>query len=127
METSPSKNSDLIRRMYDVFFTGEREQMEALLAGDFTFTSPNDDHIDKAEYFVRCWPNRDKLRDFAIETMCVEADAAFVRYRASRTNDGVTFRNVEYVRFEGERIKSVEVYFGADESVTGAMRTLVRV
>ena len=101
--------------MYEVFFTGQRAQMEALLADDFTFTSPQDDHIDKAEYFVRCWPNRDRLRDFAIETLSVEADAAFVRYRATRVADGVRFRNVEYVRLEGERIKSVEVYFGASQ------------
>jgi len=113
METSRSKNSDLIRRLYEVFFTGERAQMEALLADDFTFTSPRDDHIDKTEYFVRCWPNRDKLRDFVIETLCVEGDAGFVRYRATRVGDGVGFRNVEYVQLDGERIKSVEVYFGA--------------
>src|SRR3954453_20780559 len=113
METSPSKNSDLVRRLYEVFFTGERAQMEALLADDFTFTSPNDDHIDKAEYFIRCWPHRDKLRGFVIETLIVEGDAAFVRYSAERTEDGVKFRNVEYVVCEGERVRAVEVYFGA--------------
>lgn len=113
METSPSKNSDLVRRLYDTFFTGDRATMESLLADDFTFTSPNDDHIDKAEYFVRCWPNRDQLRDFVIETLFVEDNAAFVRYSAERTGDGVRFRNVEYVGWEGGRVKAVEVYFGA--------------
>jgi ketosteroid isomerase-like protein len=103
--------------MFATFLTGDRPAMEALLADDFTFTSPYDDHINKAEYFVRCWPNRDKLRDLEIETLCVEGDAAFVRYRATRTNDGVTFRNTEYVVCAGERIKSVEVYFGAEEKI----------
>jgi ketosteroid isomerase-like protein len=115
MGTSPSTKSDLVRSLYATFIAGDRPRMETLLAGNFTFTSPYDDHIDKAEYFIRCWPNREKLRNLEIETLFVDADAAFVRYRATRTNDGVTFRNVEYVVCAGKQIKSVEVYFGAEE------------
>lgn len=113
METSPSKNSDLVRRLYDTFFNGDRATMESLLTDDFTFTSPNDDHINKAEYFIRCWPHRDQLRGFVIETLIVEGDAAFVRYSAERTADGVKFRNVEYLVCAGEKVRAVEVYFGA--------------
>src|SRR5258705_4039590 len=114
METSLSRKSDLVRSMYATFFSGDRPTMENLLASDFTFTSPYDDHINKAEYFIRCWSNRDKVRDFELETLCMEGDAAFVRYRATRTTDGVTFRNTEYVIVAGELIKSVEVYFGVE-------------
>lgn len=89
--------------------------MEALLADDFTFTSQYDDHIDKAEYFIRCWPNRDMLRNFEIETIIAEGNAAFVRYSAERVADGVRFRNTEYVVCERERVRAVEVYFGAEE------------
>src|SRR5947209_20029912 len=112
METSPSKKSDLVRRLYDTFFTGDRATMESLLTDDFTFSSPIADHISKAEYFIRCWPHRDKLRNFVIEILFIEGDAAFVRYSAERTQDGVRFRNVEYVVWEGEKVRAVEVYFG---------------
>jgi hypothetical protein len=89
--------------------------MERLLAADFTFTSPNDDHISKADYFIRCWPNRDKLRNFEIETLIADGNAAFVRYSAERVADGVRFRNTEYVVCADRQVKAVEVYFGAEE------------
>ena len=40
---------------------------EALLADDFTFTSPYDDAIGKAVYFERCWPNNERFASFDIE------------------------------------------------------------
>jgi len=88
--------------------------MESLLADDFTFTSPQDDHIDKAEYFVRCWPNRDKLRSLEIETLIAEGNTAFVRYSAERVADGVRFRNTEYVVCADGQVRAVEVYFGTE-------------
>jgi len=115
MGTSPSSTSDLARSLYANFIAGDRPAMEALLADDFTFTSPQDDHIDKAEYFVRCWPHRDQLRNFEIETVIAEGNTAFVRYSAERVADGVRFRNTEYVMCEGGRVGAVEVYFGAEE------------
>jgi ketosteroid isomerase-like protein len=114
-ETSRSKKSELVGRLYATFIAGDRPAMETLLADEVTFTSPCDEHIDNAESVMRWCHRRAKMRDFELETVCVEGDAAFVRYRATRTNDGVTFRNVEYVVCAGERIKSVEVYFGAEE------------
>jgi len=116
-ETSPSSASELARRLYATFIAGDRPAMEALLADDFTFTSPQDDHIDKSEYFVRCWPHRDQLRNLQIETLFAEENAAFVRYSAERVADGVRFRNTEYVVCEGGRVKSVEVYFGATTNI----------
>jgi len=115
MGTSPSSTSELVRRLYATFIAGDRPAMEALLADDFTFTSPNDDHIDKAAYFIRCWPNRDKLRNFEIETLVAEDHAAFVRYRAERVADGVRFRNTEYVVCADGRVRAVEVYFGSED------------
>jgi ketosteroid isomerase-like protein len=115
MGTSPSSTSDLARGLYENFIAGDRPAMEALLADDFTFTSAQDDHISKADYFIRCWPNRDLLRNLEIETLIAEGSTAFVRYRAERVADGVRFRNTEYVVCADGRVKTVEVYFGAEE------------
>ena len=62
-----TRKSDLIRGYFDAYRTKDRRTMEAALAGDFTFTSPCDDAIDKAEYFRRCWPNRHRIRDCVIQ------------------------------------------------------------
>jgi ketosteroid isomerase-like protein len=43
----------LVRRCFAAFRTADRAVMEAVLHPDFTFTSPRDDHIDRAAYFGR--------------------------------------------------------------------------
>ncbi len=110
-----SDTAGIVRSCYDAFFSQDRERMEQLLAGDFTFTSPQDDHIDRAEYFVRCWPHSRALKDFRIETLFERGDEAFVRYRVTRVEDGVPFRNTEFIRCAGGQIREIEVYFGAEE------------
>ena len=103
----------LVRRLYAAFLARDRELMDALLADDFDFTSPHDNHISKAAYFRRCWPPGDRFRELAVEKIVVSGAEAFVRYRA-RVEDGRPFRNTEYVRIESGRVKSVEVYFGRE-------------
>ena len=82
-----------------------------MLTEDFTFSSPRDDHIDRAAYFERCWPKEPLFRDIEIEFLAVRGDEAVVRYRAEKL-DGASFGNIESFRFRGEKIASVEVYFG---------------
>jgi ketosteroid isomerase-like protein len=109
MQDDKLKNA--VRAYIGAYETENREAAEALLADDFRFTSPNDDSIDKATFFERCWPNRDASRDQKIENIVVEGDNAFVTY--SCVQGGKSFRNTEFLTFSGERIASVNVYFGA--------------
>lgn len=106
--------SHTVRRLFTAFQNKERKIAEELLADDFTFSSPRDDRISKAEYFERCWPNSDRIRRFEIEQLFEQGNEAFVRYSAERVSDGVRFRNTEYFRVEGGKIKEVDVYFGRD-------------
>ena len=106
--------SQIIRRLFAAFQNKDRKVAEELLADDFTFSSPRDDRIGKAEYFERCWPNSNRIRHFEIEQLFEQGNEAFVRYTAERTSDGVSFRNTEYFRVEGGKIKEVDVYFGRD-------------
>ena len=107
-----TKLTDVVRAYVGAYESEDREAVEALLADDFRFTSPNDDGIDKATYFERCWPDREPSRDQRIESIVVDGQKAFVTYRCS-TKGGKSFRNTEYLTFSGERIASVNVYFGA--------------
>ena len=108
----PLSRSDIIRHCFGAYKSKDRKALEELLSDDFTFTSPYDDAIDKATYFERCWPNSEQIREHVIERIFREDDAAFVTYKCI-TDDGKEFRNTEFFTFMGDRIKTVDVYFGA--------------
>lgn len=104
--------ADLVRQSFFAFLLQDRGAMERLLSDDFTFTSPRDDHLNKEQYFERCFPNSGQFQDHQIEQILVEGNEAFVRYRAE-LKDGSKFRNTEYFRIEGDKIREIEVFFGA--------------
>jgi ketosteroid isomerase-like protein len=108
----PQDRADLVRRCFAAYATKDRGLIEGILSDDFTFTSPYDDRIDRAAYFVRCWPNSDRIRTNRLEKVVVDGDDAFVLYQCT-TTEGNTFRNTELFRFEGDRVREVQVYFGA--------------
>lgn len=108
----PTK-SDLIRKLFAAYLNRERHVLEELFADDFKFTSPYDDAIDKAAYFERCWPISASGRmENTVERIFEQGEEAFVTYRVV-TGDGDTFRNTEFFRFAGDKVKSIDVYFGA--------------
>jgi ketosteroid isomerase-like protein len=101
----------LARSYFDAFQNADRAAMEALLAPDFTFTSPFDDRIDRAAYFERCWPHASSFRFRDDKRIFVQGDECFVLYE-TEGKPGGTFRNAELFRFEGEQLRSVDVFFG---------------
>jgi ketosteroid isomerase-like protein len=113
MTIAMSTRSDLIRRCFAAYQSRDRGVLEKAFADDFTFTSPYDDHISRAEYFERCWPVSASGRmTNEIERIFEQDEQAFVTYRVVMTK-GENFRNTEFFVFEGEKIKSIDVYFGA--------------
>jgi ketosteroid isomerase-like protein len=109
----PGSKSDIIRSLFAAYKSKERKIVEQLLADDFTFTSPYDDAIDKAAYFERCWPNSERIKTHILEKIFVEGDEAFVLYQCI-TNEGHEFRNTEFFTFEGNKVRQVNVFFGAN-------------
>jgi len=104
--------SDLIRKYYGAYEQKDRKAIEPLLTDDFTFSSPHDDHIDRATYFTRCWPNSERIRAFHIEKLFEEGNEAFVLYELESGTEAKS-RNTEFFRIEGDKIREVEVYFGS--------------
>ena len=102
---------DIIRAMFAAYRNKNRKVVEDALADDFRFTSPWDDAIDKATYFERCWPVSARIESNEVERIFVQGDEAFVTYRVRHENE--EFRNTEFFVFAGDRIKSIDVYFGA--------------
>jgi ketosteroid isomerase-like protein len=102
----------IIRALFAAYLRNDRGAIEDAFTDDFTFTSPFDDRIDKARYFVDCWRVSDWIAQHDLERIAVDGDVAFVTYRCV-AKDGKSFRNTEVFGFEGERIRSIDVYFGA--------------
>jgi ketosteroid isomerase-like protein len=101
-----------IRALFAAYLANDRRAIEGFLTDDFRFTSPYDDEIDKATYFERCWRNSDWIERHELEKIFVEGDEAFVTYKCL-AKGGRSFRNTEFFSFEGDRVKRIDVYFGA--------------
>lgn len=101
----------LARRYFNAFQNADRAGMEALLAPEFTFTSPFDAAISRAAYFERCWPFAGSFR-FRADMQIFESGSECVVVYATEGKPGGTFRNAELLRFEGGRLVSIDVFFG---------------
>jgi ketosteroid isomerase-like protein len=104
--------TEIIRQLFAAYLANDRKAVEAVFTDDFRFSSPYDDEIDKATYFERCWRLADWIERQDLETIMAEGEGAFVTYRCV-AKDGKSFRNTEFFRFEGDRIRRIDVYFGA--------------
>jgi len=109
--TSASK-AEIIRALFAAYLSNDRKAVEASFTDDFRFTSPYDDRIDKATYFERCWKSSDWIERQELERIFVEGEGAFVTYKCT-ARDGKSFRNTEFFCFDGDKIKRIDVYFGA--------------
>ena len=103
----------LAREAYGAYESGDRGVLEELLTDDFTFYSPPDPGIDRATYFERCWPNSELIESYDFKRLIETGDEVVVTYESTKT-DGKRFRNTEVLTFEGDKIRTVEVYFGWD-------------
>src|SRR5260370_22661447 len=109
----PDENrTKIIGAILAAYLSNDRQVVEDSLTDDFRFASPYDDRIDKATYFERCWKNSDWIERQELEKIFVEGDEAFVTYRCL-AKGGKNFRNTEFFAFAGDRIKRIDVYFGA--------------
>ena len=113
MKSGPSDRLELVRRYYQAYETDDRPAIEQVLHPDFTFTSPDDDRIDRAAYFERCWPPHERIRSFTLLDVCADTHDALVRYRAAEFT-GPGFANVEHFEFAGDLISHVAVYYGRE-------------
>ena len=93
------------------FHEQDRSAAQALMSDDFVFTSPQDDHIDKAAWLERCFPSADHFDGPSATLEIVEVDGT-VLHRYEYAVNGIRYRNAEAIRVEDNRVSDVEVYFG---------------
>ena len=102
----------IIRALFDAYLTDYRKAVEDVFARDFHFTSPYDDRIDKRDYFERCWRSSDWIERHELEKIFVQGEEAFVTYKCV-AKGGKSFRNTEFFVFENNKVKRIDVFFGA--------------
>jgi len=116
-----SQSADKIIRTY---FSGYEKKdwnlVASQLAGDFTFTSPNDDdHLTLAKYKEKCWGTGLKFfKTIKFSKIVSEGNTAFAMYDITTTDNKVV-HNVEYYTFSNGKIKSIETFFGAGVGYPG--------
>ena len=103
----------IVRDCYRAYATGERDLIERHLSDDFTFFSPPDPGIDRAQYFERCWVNAGLIEGYEFERLEQVGGEVLVTYNGTKT-DGGRMCNTEIFTFDGDKICRVEVYFGWD-------------
>ncbi|MCA6118037.1 nuclear transport factor 2 family protein [Bradyrhizobium sp. WSM 1738] len=107
-----ASRADTIRAIFAAYLASDRKFVEDAFSDEFRFTSPYDDAIDKPTYFERCWRNSDWIERHELEKIVVDGTEAFVTYRCV-AKDGKSFRNTEFFVFDGDKVKRIDVYFGA--------------
>ena len=107
-----ASKAETIRGIFAAYLANDRAFVAEALSDDFRFTSPYDDNIDKPTYFERCWKGSDWIERHELERIFVEGDEAFAAYRCV-AKGGKTFRNTEFFVFDGDKVKRIDVYFGA--------------
>ena len=110
-------NVDIVRAVFDAYLQQDRAAMDRLLAAEFVFTSPQDDHIDKAAFFERCFPTADRLTSQEMlhvvpaDDADDDADDVFAMYEY-QLKTGERHRNVELLTVRSGRVVETQVFFG---------------
>ena len=108
------KNEDQVQLVEDCLLAYQEQDKaaaEKLIHPDFTFISPQDDRIDRAAYFKRCWPFSELKPTYQFIETTESKNGLLLLYNCI-TKDGKQFRNVELFTFKDGQILSVEVFFG---------------
>ena len=108
--------TDVVRAGLESYQAHDRARSESLIADDFVFTSPQDDHIDRAAFFERCFPTADRLLSQEILAVTptgasAAGDDVFVLYEYELKAGG-RFRNVEVQTVRNGQIVAAQVFFG---------------
>jgi ketosteroid isomerase-like protein len=105
-------STGIVRALFESYVSQDRDRAEGLIGDAFVFTSPQDDHIDRAAYFERCFPTVDRLRRHELlHVTPTDEDDVFVLYEYELTT-GEVFRNTEVLTVREGQIVGVQVFFG---------------
>jgi ketosteroid isomerase-like protein len=105
-------HTEVVQAIFDAYHAQDRAAAERLMADDLVFTSPQDEHIDRAAYFERCFPTAGQFVSHRILQLVGAGDeGVFIQYEYELAS-GDVHRNVELITVRGGQVHEIEVYFG---------------
>jgi ketosteroid isomerase-like protein len=105
--------ADAVRALVQSYLDQDAAAADRLLADDFTFTSPQDDHIDKATFFERCFPATTQLESHRlVDVVATGGDDVFIRYEYESLQSGQRHSNVEVHTVRDGEVTEIQVFFG---------------
>jgi ketosteroid isomerase-like protein len=104
--------TDVVRAAFDAYVAQDRTAAVRLLADDYTFTSPQDDYISKAEFMERCFPTADRVRwQRVVELTGAGEDGVFIMYEYELKTGG-RHRNAEFSMVRDGQLTQTLCFFG---------------
>lgn len=82
------------------------------MSADFTFTSPQDEQIDRHAFFERCFPTADRFSTQELLHVVEDGDDVLLTYEYVLAATGERYRNAEVLSFRGGALVAVQVFFG---------------
>jgi len=102
---------DIVTASFEAFRRQDAEAASALLDPGFVFTSPQDDHIDKATWLEICFPTAGRFGSFEFLELVETSHGVIVLYEYEVTGDGL-YRNAELIRVSDGLMVETQVFFG---------------
>ncbi len=118
--SSQTTNETIVREFYQQYHARNRAAFASMMHPEFAFTSPYDDHIDRAAYFKRCWDGGDAMTGFDVNRIASVGQFVFINY--TLTFDGTTAHNCEILTIEDGKVREVEVFFGEPTQQAGSIQ-----
>lgn len=105
-------DAEIVRDVFESYLQQDEQRAARLLADDFTFTSPQDDHIDKTAFFERCFPTTARLASYDLRYVTPAGGGdVFVMYDYV-LKTGEHHRNVEVLTVRDGHVVETQVFFG---------------
>ena len=104
--------TSIVEAAFRHYRSQDREAAFPLYADDFSFTSPQDDHIDKATFFERCFPTADRFKDHRLLHVTPANEELVFVYYEYELETGGKYRNVEAITVRDSLMHEVQVFFG---------------
>jgi ketosteroid isomerase-like protein len=110
--SSKASSSEIVRASFDAYLAQDLATAKGLIAEDFCFTSPQDDHINKSAFLERCFPTAERFRSQTILKLVSDgADGVFILYEYELKN-GERYRNTEFITVRNGKLIETQVFFG---------------
>ncbi len=103
---------EIVRASLDAYRSQDRGVAAGLLADDFVFTSPQDDHIDKTAYMERCFPTAHRFRSSNVLYLVSAGDGGVFLLYEYELEHGERYRNAEFISVGNGQIVETQVFFG---------------